>query len=378
MKIETFKVEKWMNEYETGAKYNIAETCVNTLSLDELFSIAQIDKVEFFNNISQKTLGYGYIQGAPEYKAGIASLYKTVNPQNIISTNGAAGANYLVFYSLINPGDEVISVLPTYQQLYSIPASLGADVKILKLKPENDFLPDIEELKSLVTSKTKLICINNPNNPSGALIPENMLLKIIEIAGSVGAYILSDEVYRGLNQDDEYAPSVADLYEKGISVSSMSKVFSLAGLRLGWIASNNKDVINECLSHREYNIISCGLLDEIFASLALANADDILIRNKKIIRENLCILDEWVSKQPYIYYKKPKAGTTALLYYDFNISSEKFCDEVYKQNGVFLTPGFCFELEHCVRIGYACDKKLLINGLDSLADYVNNLSFVLK
>ena len=371
MKIKTFKVEEWMNEHEKTAIYNIADTCVNTLSLDELFAITGTNKASFFESISAKKLGYGYIQGSPDYKNGICKLYKNLRPENIISTNGAAGANYLTFYSLVNPGDRVISVTPTYQQLYSIPESFNADVQYLHLKPENNFLPDLEELKALITKNTKLICLNNPNNPSGATIPDELLKEIIEAAD--GIHILCDEVYRGLSQDDSYQTSITDIYEKGISICSMSKIFSLAGLRQGWIASRDMSVIQKCLGHREYNIISCGVLDEIFAAHALKNADKIISRNKRIIKENLKILDDWINRQKHYSYVKPKAGTTALIFYDFNISSEKFCEKLHKEKGVFVTPGFCFEMENCARIGYAGEKDELINGLTKLEEFAKEL-----
>ena len=371
MDIKTFKVEEWMNEHEKTALYNIADTCVNTLSLEELFSLTNTNKYEFFDGISGQKLGYGHIQGSPDYKNGICKLYKSLKPENIISTNGAAGANYLVFYSLVNPGDRVISVTPTYQQLYSIPESFNADVQYLRLKPENNFLPDLDELKKLITKNTKLICLNNPNNPTGALIPETMLKVIVNIAD--GAYVLCDEVYRGLNQNDDYQPSIADIYENGISICSMSKIFSLAGLRLGWIASKNQEAIEKCLRHREYNIISCGMIDEILASLALKNADIIIKRNKKILKENLHILNEWIKRQKHYSYIKPRSGTTALIFYDFSMTSKDFCEKLQKEKGVFLTPGFCFDIENCARIGYAGQKAELIKGLEKLEEFAIEL-----
>ena len=371
MDIKTFKVEEWMNEHEKTALYNIADTCVNTLSLDELFTLTGTNKYEFFDGILGQKLGYGHIQGSPDYKNGICKLYKSLKPENIISTNGAAGANYLVFYSLVNPGDRVISVTPTYQQLYSIPESFNADVQYLRLKPENNFLPDLDELKKLITKNTKLICLNNPNNPTGALIPETMLKVIVNIAD--GAYVLCDEVYRGLNQNDDYQPSIADIYENGISICSMSKIFSLAGLRLGWIASKNQEAIEKCLRHREYNIISCGMIDEILASLALKNADIIIKRNKKILKENLHILNEWIKRQKHYSYVKPRSGTTALIFYDFSMTSKDFCEKLQKEKGVFLTPGFCFDIENCARIGYAGQKAELIKGLEKLEEFAIEL-----
>jgi aspartate/methionine/tyrosine aminotransferase len=372
MKIKTFKVEQWMNEYEDDAKYNIAETCVHSITLNELFELAGEDQQEFMKELFDKRLTYGHIVGSPEFKAGVCSLYENMKEENILSTHGAIGANHLVFYSLVEKGDRVISVLPTYQQLYSIPEAFEADVQILKLKPENKFLPDLQELRRLVTENTKMICINNPNNPSGALMSEEMLCEIVEIAKSVNAYVLCDEVYRGLNQKDGYTKSIVDIYEKGISVSSMSKVFSLAGLRMGWIVAS-KEIIEECFRHRDYNMISCGMLDEAFSALALKNSDKILDRNKKIVRDNLAILDKWVSEQPCISYVKPDAGTTTLLYYNFDMPSYDLCVDLMKKTGVLLTPGSCFELENCMRIGYACSTEILKDGLEKLSEYLRTI-----
>ena len=225
MKIKPFKVEEWMNAYEEGAEFNIAETCVDSVSLDELFSLTGEDKEAFLSSFSARRLTYGDITGSKALKEGISELYKTATPELIVPTHGAAGANHHVFCSLIAPSDHVISIMPTYQQLYSIPESIGADVSIMHLRKENDYLPDINELKSLMRKNTKMICINNPNNPTGALMPSDMLREIISVARENGAYILSDEVYRHLTQEDIWCESVADLYEKGISVGSMSKVF---------------------------------------------------------------------------------------------------------------------------------------------------------
>ena len=370
MKIKPFAVEEWMNAWEVGAKYNIAETCVDSISMNELFELTGEDKTEFLNRLCARRLSYGDIEGLPEFRKGVCGLYKTLNIENIVPTHGASGANHHVFYSLISPGDRVVSIMPTYQQLYSIPESYGADVQILHLSKENNYLPDLEKLRRLVTPKTKMICINNPNNPTGALMSEQMLREIVEIARSVDAWILCDEVYRHLSQEDGWCPSIVDLYEKGISVSSMSKVFSLAGLRLGWIATHDMSVVKSCLSHRDYNLVSCGVFDEMLAAVALKHRDKLLERSRKIVRENLQILDDWVSSEPHVSYVKPKAGTTALVYYDLDIPSYEFCEEMYKKTGAFVTPGDCFEVPHSMRIGYAYGKQDLINGLKAISEYI--------
>ena len=370
MKIKPFAVEEWMNAWEVGAKYNIAETCVDSISMNELFELTGEDKTEFLNRLCARRLSYGDIEGLPEFRKGVCGLYKTLNIENIVPTHGASGANHHVFYSLISPGDRVVSIMPTYQQLYSIPESYGADVQILHLSKENNYLPDLEKLRRLVTPKTKMICINNPNNPTGALMSEKKLREIVEIARSADAWILCDEVYRHLSQEDGWCPSIVDLYEKGISVSSMSKVFSLAGLRLGWIATHDMSVVKSCLSHRDYNLVSCGVFDEMLAAAALKHRDKLLERSRKIVRENLQILDDWVGSEPHVSYVKPKAGTTALVYYDLDISSYEFCEEMYKKTGAFVTPGDCFEVPHSMRIGYAYGKQDLIDGLKAISEYI--------
>jgi dipeptidase len=373
MNIKPFAVEEWMNAYETGARYNIAETCVDSISLDELFELSGTHKESFLNKLCARRLTYGYIEGSPDLKEGIAALYHTIRPDEIVPAHGASGANHHVFYSLINPGDKVISIMPSYQQLYSIPASLGAKVEILHLKKENSYLPDLEELEEMARGGVKMICLNNPNNPTGALMSPEILKKVVDIAKKSDAYLLVDEVYRHLTQDDEWQPSIVDMYEKGISTSSMSKVFSLAGVRLGWIATHDKDALKQFWSHRDYDLISCGMMDEAIAALALASKNQILERNKKIIRENLDILDHWIQKEPRLSYVKPKAGTTALVYYDFPIDPYTLCRRMYDSCGTFVTPGDCFDEPRSMRIGYAADRDTLKKGLQAMSTFLGSL-----
>ena len=371
MDIKPFAVEEWMNKYESGARYNIAETCVDSISMDQLFALTGEDKAEFLDRLCARRLTYGDIDGLPEFLDGVWSLYgDKVEREHIVPTHGAAGANHLAFWSLISPGDRVISVTPTYQQLYSIPESIGADVHILALRARDNFLPDLRELYRLVTPDTKMIVINNPNNPTGALMDTSMLNDIAEIADSVGAWVLCDEVYRRLNQVDAHSLSIADLYEKGISVGSMSKAFSLAGIRLGWIVCRDPNALKLLRSHRDYSLISCGIFDEMLGAVALRHAHTLLERARHIIRENLAILDEWVASEPLVSYIKPEAGTTALIFYDVPVPSYEFCEGLYKETGVLVTPGDCFGIPYSFRVRYAYNKQALIDGLREISGYL--------
>lgn len=370
MEIKTFKVEQWMNEYENDAVYNLAETCVDSLTLRELLELSGENPEEYMKSLVDTRLSYSYISGSPELLNGISELYKNIRPSQVIPTHGAIGANFSSIITILEPGDSMVSVMPTYQQHYSIPESIGAEVNILHLTRENDFLPDLDELRRIVKKNTKMITINNPNNPSGSWIPEDVMNEIVDIAKSVDAYVLCDEVYRGISEDGSYMYSIVDLYDKGISISSMSKVFSLAGLRMGWIATRDEKLITLLRERRDYDTISCGVLDDIFASIALKNKDKIFARNREILLKNRTILDNWVKKERHISYVKPSAGTTALLYYDLNMPSKKLCMDLMKKTGVFFTPGECFEQEGCVRIGYAYDSKTLEQGLEIFSRYM--------
>lgn len=370
MDIKTFKVERWMNDYEEECTYNLAETCIDSLTVRELLELSGEDVEEYMVKLADTRLTYGHIYGSPELLRGLAGLYKTIAPAQIIPTHGAIGANHLAISTVISAGDNMISVLPTYQQHYSIPESIGAEVRIISLNLDNHFLPDMEQLKSLVDGNTKMITINNPNNPSGSLIPAGQMEEIVEIAESVGAYVLCDEVYRGISEDGGYMPSIVDLYDKGISVCSMSKTFSMAGVRLGWIATRDEGLLERCKERRDYDTISCGVIDDKLAALALKHKEKILERNRKILLDNRKILDDWVNATPEVYYQKPEAGTTALVYYKKDMPSHELCVELLKRKGVLFTPGECFEMEGAVRIGYAFDSKLLKQGLDLFTEFL--------
>ncbi len=373
MKIKEFGVEIWMNQYETQCRYNLAETCVESLTVAQLLDIAG-KRDTILDELLPLKLTYGAIEGSERLRTLVAGLYTGQRKENVTITHGAIGANALVYETLVEPGDRVISVLPTYQQHYSIPESYGADVQILKLREENGFLPDLDELRRLATLGTKLIAINNPNNPTGSLMDRAFLEQIVRIAADVGAYVLCDEVYRGIDQEgDGYTASIADLYERGISTGSMSKAYSLAGLRLGWIVGP-VELIQAVSIHRDYNTISVGMLDDHFAAIALEHRDAILARNRDIVRTNLAVLDRWVAKEPAISYLKPKSGTTALLKYGFELSSREFCTRLLEREGVMFTPGSVLDMEGYVRIGYANNRSVLEQGLERVSAFLAHLA----
>ena len=369
MEIKPFGVEMWMNEFETKCELNLAETCVDSITLGELLDMAG-KRASVLDELLPMRLGYGDIEGSPRLRDAIAALYRKQARENVLVCHGTIGANALVHQALVSRGDHVIAVVPTYQQHYSIPESIGAEVELLHLKAEQSYLPDLAALKAMLRPTTKLIAVNNPNNPTGALMDRAMLEQVAALARSVGAWILCDEVYRGTDQaGDGYSASMADLYEKGISTAGMSKAYSLAGLRLGWIAAP-KPVLEAAMIHRDYNTISVGRIDDTLAALALENRDKILARAHRITRDNLAILSKWMGQEQRMRWVKPKSGTTALLKYDLPMSSRDFCIALLEEEGVMLCPGSAFDLEGTLRMGYACDTGVLEQGLARMSKFL--------
>ena len=369
MYIEPFKVEIWMNEWETRCTYNLAETCVASITIEELLALSGGSADDLSGLLSMK-LTYGDIEGSPRLRTAIANLYTNQCAENITVTHGTIAANMLVHKAIVEPDDHVLSIVPTYQQHYSIPKSIQADVTTLALREEDGFLPNLEALKASVKPNTKLIAFTNPNNPTGALIERPMLEDMADIADSVGAYLLCDEVYRGTAQvGDGMSPSIVDLYSKGISTAGMSKVFSLAGLRVGWVIAP-QEVREQVLIHRDYDTISVGMINDHFAAIALEHADKVLARSHEITRGNLALLEAWIAKEPKVSWVKPRAGTTAMLKLNIPVTAREFCIDLVTKTGVMLTPGDAFDMEGYARIGFANDKQTLTEGLAALSEYL--------
>ena len=373
MKIQPFAVEQWMNAYETRCRYNLAETCVESLTLAQLLALAG-KRESILDELLPLKLTYGAIEGSDRLRDAVAALYATRARHDVMIAHGAIGANSLVYQALVEPGDHVVAIVPNYQQHYSIPESLGARVQKLPLRAADGFMPDLDALRRMVGPDTRLISLSNPNNPTGALLERRQLEELAAIADAVGAYVVCDEVYRGTTQSgDDLTASMADLYERGISTGSMSKAFSLAGLRLGWVVAPAA-VLKSAELHRDYNTISVGMLDDHLAAIALEHSDRILARSRAVVRTNLAAVDRWIAAEPAIEYVRPRAGTTALLKYAAAMPSREFCIRLLEQTGVLFTPGSALDMEGYVRIGYANNLHAIEAGLELVSGFLRTVA----
>ncbi|KAH7402517.1 pyridoxal phosphate-dependent transferase [Pyrenochaeta sp. MPI-SDFR-AT-0127] len=387
VQITEFAVESWMDAYETKCKYNVAETCCASISIDQLRELSEIKNKEVFD--TSKILNYGAIRGSEELRTNLARLYSAkvttpLPPDNILTTPGAIQANYLTAYALVGPGDHVICHYPTYQTLYEVPKQMGAEVDLWKAKPENNWVPAIDDLKALIKPNTKLIVINNPNNPTGAVLGKTFLQELVDIASEKNIIILGDEVYRPLFHsisplDKEFPPSLLSMgYKNVIVTGSMSKAYSLAGIRIGWIASRNSDIIETIAAARHYTTISVSHFDEQIAAYALhpSTVHNLLARNIGLAKTNLALLEKFVLKnEDECEWVKPVAGTTAFIKIHREgkpVDSVDFCKKLLEKTGVMFVPGQCFgeEWKGYVRIGFVNQTDIITAGLDEASKFV--------
>ncbi len=367
MEISEFGVENWLNIHEREAKYDLAQSTIKSMTINELNELTQSNVLE---NIGDEKLNYGWIEGSPTFKKEVSKLYQNVDPDNVLQTNGATGGNLLALYSLIEPGDHVISIYPSYQQLYDIPKSLGAEVSFWKIDEDQNWYPDIEEFKQLVQPNTKMICINNANNPTGTILGKSFLKQVVEVARSVDAYILCDEVYLPFDDSVDFAP-IIDLYEKGISVNSLSKTYSVPGIRVGWTATN-AELAETFRKYRDYTMICSGVINDLLACQVLKNKDKVLARNNQLISENLKIFKEWVAKTPNVSCVFPNGVSTSFIKLETSESSLHFCERILADEGVLLVPGEAFGIPGHARLGYCAPTETLKKGLAILGNYLNS------
>jgi aspartate/methionine/tyrosine aminotransferase len=368
MKIEDFALERWLTRHELHVKYDIAESGILPLKLNDLLAFeSPDDRVAILEHLLELRLGYNEAVGTRELRTVIASTYENIDPDNVLVTTGAIEANFLLFNVLLDAGNHVIAPYPAYQQLFSVPRAIGCDVSLWKITPENDFCYDLDALRRLVTPKTRLIILNTPHNPTGAILPESDLREVYSLAERVGATVLCDEAYRWLSipGGESFAPPICTLGSNGISVGTISKPFGLPGLRLGWMVAP-KEIISKCWAMRDYVSLSPGKLNDAIAILAFKHREKIIERNSAIISANLDEAHRWVAHHTDILsWKPPRGGLLALIKYQIDITSLELADKLATEYSVMLAPGSSFGYENYLRMGIGQNPGTFKSGLEA-------------
>jgi aspartate/methionine/tyrosine aminotransferase len=366
VKVETFALERWMSTWEMNVEFDIAESGIYPMTTREIVELLpEAQRAAALDEVLDLRLGYTEARGTAALRAIIAETYRATSPDEILVTTGAIEANYLLFNTLLDAGDHIVTIYPAYQQLYAVAQAIGCDVSLWKLREENQFRYDLDELERLVTPKTRLIVVNTPHNPTGAMLSAEQLQRVYDLAASVGAWLMCDEAYRWLDLPggEPMAPPIRDYGDRGISVGTFSKPFGLPGLRIGWIAGP-EEVVRACWAARDYISLSPGKLNDKLAQIALANRDRIIARNHAIVAANMAVAERWFAENADIVsWTPPRAGLLALLKYEVDIPSKELSDRLAGEYSVMLAPGSAFGFEGRLRIGVGQTPEIFKEGL---------------
>jgi aspartate/methionine/tyrosine aminotransferase len=372
MPFQPFVMEQIMSEWENAVDFNMSESGVHPMTIGELLAM---DGREM-NDLADIRMLYPQANGTPELRETIASLYPGASADQVLVTIGAAEANYLAITTFLEPGDEVVIVLPNYQQVWGVAKNRGCRVKEVFLDVDNDWALDTNALDAAVTADTKMICVVNPNNPTGRIMSEAEMDAVVAAAERSGAWLLADEVYRGAERErDEETPSFFGRYGKVLAQGSMSKAYGLPGLRVGWTVGPAEAVASMWRRH-EYTTISLSMLSDHLTTTALSPAvrPQILARTKLLLKGGYGLLGEWLGEQDGVFTgRPPDAAAITFLKYDLPIGSVEWMEKLRDESSVLIVPGDHFGLEHHIRLSFAVPEPELVEGLARISESVKEL-----
>ena len=364
MKFPSFDLERIQSIYENSVEINLTESGIEPLSLKELMNPKELEE------LLNLPLGYGYTQGTPLLRQRISNLYEGADENNVLVTSGSSEAIFLSALLTVSKDDRVVMMTPNYLSFNGVAEALGAEVDYVPLLKKEKWEWDLDCLDEAVSDKTKVISVCNPNNPTGSVLNLEQMLKIVEIAGRVGAYLLVDEVYIGAELGSNLTKSFLGMYEKTIVTSGLSKSYAHPGLRIGWIISG-KRFVEEAWAIKDYTTIASSSLSQHIATKVLEpeTIAKLRSRTKVLLNKNLETFSKWIL--PYsnhLSFLKPEAGGFAFVEYDMDKNSTDLVHDLRKNEGVFIVPGDSFGIDKYFRIGLGHESIGFSKGLDLLSE----------
>ncbi len=375
MKFEPFELERIQSIWEHQVEINLTESGVSPVTLGELLDDSRDRQLLF-----DQRLGYSQTNGTKTLRENIASMYPEANADNVLVTNGGAEANFIAAWNLLlesGGNGELIAMLPNYMQLYGAWKNLGGKVKPFYLRMKgNKWIPDIEQLKSLVSKDTVAIAICTPNNPTGAIVDKTSLKSIAEISEDAKAWLISDEIYRGVEIDGPKSPSAYGLTDDVLVTSSLSKVYGLPGLRLGWIVSQNASKINSLWAYSDFTTICPSYLSDYLGTISLEpeNRKKLEERARSRVKGNWHVMKQWLDGHSDIFsYIPPEAASMCFPRYDLEIQSVPLVEKLRIEKNVLIVPGAYFGMDKYLRIGFGYSEEKLREGLGRFSDLLTTL-----
>lgn len=367
MQVQPFELERWQSIWENKVELNISESGVQPLTTAEL--VADADLLQKILDAPQV---YPQTNGSEQLRERIAELYPGAGAENVLVTCGGSEANFISTWALVEPGDEVVFMLPNYMQIAGIARAFGAGVKPLWLREALEWGIDLDELPRLITSKTRLVAVCNPNNPTGAVLRQAEREAIVRAAAQVSAWILADEVYRGAELDGPMTPSFWGGYNRVLCTAGLSKAYSLPGLRTGWVVGP-APMIERLWGYHDYTSIGPTVLTDRLAAVALERRkrEWILNRTRKIIQQNYGVLRQWLDAHADVFsHVAPKAGAIAWAGLRGGGNSAEMAEELRARKGLLIVPGEQLGMESYMRFGFGGDLGHLRAALTRLGEYL--------
>ena len=364
MNIPIFELERVQSLFENTVDYNLTESGFHPYTLNEFLTKEEIE------GLTNTVLGYGQTNGSIPLRKRISALYNGVDEDSVLVTNGSSEANFIACHTLLEKGDEAVMMVPNYMQIWGIAEEMGCTLKSFPLKSENDWKPDLEDLKAKVSAKTKMIALCNPNNPTGYTLSNEEMREIVAIAKSVDAWVYCDEVYRGAELNGKTIESFVGMYDKVMVNGGLSKAYALPGLRLGWLIGP-KELIADTWAYHDYTSITAGIMSHYIGEIALRpeRREQILKRNRTMLNENLKAVREWLDGYGDLFeYVPPKGGGMLFIKYNLDINSSDLAEWLRTEKSVFILAGDVYGMDKHFRIGIGERKEYILNGLERIKD----------
>jgi aspartate/methionine/tyrosine aminotransferase len=360
MKLEVFAMERMQSTWENIVDYDMSESGVRPLTLRELTAMGF--DLESFLDVP---LGYSQSNGTIELRERIAALYPGASVEHIEVTNGTSEANYLIALSQVRAGDDVAMQVPNYMQMWGVARGLGAEVKTFRLRTEAAWEPDWEEFERAVTERTRLLYLSNPNNPTGSVLSDASMRRIVDRCQQTGTWLLSDEVYLGAEVSAARTTSFWGMGDRVIVTSGLSKAYGIPGVRIGWIVGP-KEVVDACWSQHDYITIGPNKMSDRIARVAVEakNRDRCYARTGEILRQNLPIAQAWAEGfGGRLTWTPPTAGAIALMRYEADTPSLAIVEQIRSRQSTLIVPGTHVGIEGHLRIWLGGREEYLREGL---------------
>ncbi len=371
MKINPFRMERWQSEWENRVEFNLSESGVHPMTPLELFELAGADPRQLLG----QRLVYNQSNGTEGLRESIAALYPGAGVEQVLVTNGGSEANYVTVWSLLDPADVVVMEAPNYMQMWGQAEAFGREVRAFRLQEERGWAPDLDELQERVDDTVKLIILTHPNNPTGAILSEGEIDRIVAIAERAGAWIIADEIYAGAELEGQRSPTFWGRYDRVLITSGLSKAYGLPGLRIGWVIGP-ADFIAQLWSYKDYTTISPSPLSDLCARIALQpnTRQQIRERTRGILQENSRPLIDWLGARPDIFrFQAPRAGAICYTRYQLDIGSSELARRLKDEQSVLIVPGDHFNMDGYIRIGYGLPRAELTEALERIETVIRSL-----